>query len=324
MKFMETHFDEYISSSKKNNLHPNLITIFDNFPKNIYNLSNLIFYGAKGIGKYTQMLRLISKYSPTELKYEKKICINFNKSNYFFKISDIHYEVDMSLLGCNSKLLWHAIYLHIIDIISTKQDRVGIIVCKFFKQIHNELLDNFYSYMQKNYSSGVELKFIIITTDISFIPENIINCCKIIPIARPSISTYKKCFKQYNQKLISNDISKENISNIKSLSINNTNIMTPYKIICNKIIDNIINYERICYYKFRDLLYDVFIYDIDVGDCIWYIFEMLIKKQILKKDKLAVVLKKTYEFFKYYNNNYRPIYHMENYFLTIIKIIYDL
>jgi len=324
MKFMETHFDEYILSSKNNNLHPNLITMFDQFPKNIYDLSNLIFYGAKGIGKYTQMLRLISKYSPTELKYEKKICINFNKSNYFLKISDIHYEVDMSLLGCNSKLLWHTIYLHIVDIISTKQDRVGIIICKFFKHIHNELLENFYSYMQKNYSSGVELKFIIITTDISFIPENIINCCKIIPMTRPAMSTYKKCFKQYNKKLVSNNIVKENISNIKSLSIANNNIMTPHKIICNKIIDNITDYEKICYYKFRDLLYDVFIYDIDIGDCIWYIFDTLIQKQILKKDKLSVVLKKTYEFFKYYNNNYRPIYHLENYFLTVIKIVYDL
>ena len=30
------------------------------------------------------MLKSIKKYSPSELKYEKKISINFNKQSYFF------------------------------------------------------------------------------------------------------------------------------------------------------------------------------------------------------------------------------------------------
>ena len=84
------------------------------------------------------------------LKYEKKISVNFNKQSYFFKISDIHYEVDMSLLGCNSKIIWHEIYCQIIDIITIKTEKIGYIVCKNFHAIHNELLEIFYSYMQKH------------------------------------------------------------------------------------------------------------------------------------------------------------------------------
>jgi hypothetical protein len=87
------------------------------------------------------MLKSIKKYSPSELKYEKKISIVFNKINFFFKLSDIHYEIDMSLLGCNSKLLWHEIYLQIIDIISAKVDKSGIIVCKNFHEIHRFYFD---------------------------------------------------------------------------------------------------------------------------------------------------------------------------------------
>ena len=109
--------------------------------------------------------------------------------------NDIHYEVDMSLLGCNSKLLWHDIYQQIIDIISAKTDKSGIIVCKNFQDIHSELLDNFYSYMQKNSSPTIDLKFIIITEEISFFPDNILNCCEIINVSRPTKNAYVKCVK---------------------------------------------------------------------------------------------------------------------------------
>ena len=180
MKFYETHFEEYIIENNRVNLHPKLNKIYEKFPKSLDRLKNIIFFGPNGTGKYTQMLKSIKKYSPTELKYEKKISLTYNKQQYFFKISDIHYEIDMSLLGCNSKLLWHEIYQQIIDIISAKTEKSGIIVCKYFHDIHSELLENFYSYMQQNNSNSIDLKFIIITEELSFIPDNILNCCEII------------------------------------------------------------------------------------------------------------------------------------------------
>ena len=138
MKLCETHFEEYIIENNKINLHPKLDKIYEKFPKSINELKNLIFYGPSGTGKYTQMLKSIKKYSPSELKYERKISVTFNKHQYFFKVSDIHYEIDMSLLGCNSKLLWHEIYQQIIDIISAKSEKSGIVICKYFHDIHNE------------------------------------------------------------------------------------------------------------------------------------------------------------------------------------------
>ena len=67
---------------------------------------------------------------------KKKISVSFNKNTYFFKISDIHFEIDLSLLGCNSKLLWNQVYNQIIDIILAKSENIGIIVCKNFQDIH--------------------------------------------------------------------------------------------------------------------------------------------------------------------------------------------
>jgi len=320
MKFYETHFEEYINEKNRENLHPKLNKIYENFPNSIKDLKNLIFYGPPGTGKYTQMLSSIKKYSPTELKYEKKISITYNKQQFFFKISDIHYEVDMSLLGCNSKLLWHEVYQQMIDIISTKPDKSGIIVCKYFHEIHSELLENFYSYMQQNNSLSVDLKFIIITEEISFIPDNILNCCQIINICRPSKNAYIKCLKKKQP----NNLNLENISNIKILQNYNEELMLQYRIICNKLINNIINVDTLQYLKFRDIIYDIFIYNLDINDCIWYILSTLIEQKKIKDSDISSILIKTYSFLQYYNNNYRPIYHVENYLLYLAKIIHNL
>lgn len=318
MKFYETHFEEYITANQKENLHPKLDKVFSKSPDSIQKLKNVIFYGPAGVGKYTQMLRFIKKYSPSELKYEKKISITHNKQQYFFKISDIHYEVDMSLLGCNSKLLWHEIYQQIIDIISAKIDKSGIVVCKYFNNIHSELLENFYSYMQKNSASSIELKFIILTEELSFIPDNILNCCEIIHVQRPSKTTYNKFLKY---KLLPS-LQLESITNIKNLQEQNeTMILENYKIICDKIIDAIKNIDDLKFLKFRDMLYDILIYNLDITDCIWYILSTLIKENIIKREQVSEILIKTYSFFQYYNNNYRPIYHLENYLFYIAAVI---
>ena len=318
MKFLETHFEEYIQANKRMNLHPKLDKIFKRFPSQIDSLKNLIYYGPSGVGKYTQVLKSIMRYSPSELKYEKKISLTYNKQQYFFKISDIHYEVDMSLLGCNSKLLWHEIYQQIIDILSAKTDKSGIIVCKYFQDIHSELLENFYSYMQKNNDTSVNLNFIIITEELSFIPDNILNCCEIINISRPTKTSYVKCVKT---KLPAK-LKPENITNIKILHIYNEDLMLQYKIICNKIIHNLININELQFLKFRYILYDIFIYNLDISDCIWYILSSLVEQKKIKKEHLSNILIKTYCFFQYYNNNYRPIYHVENYLLYLAKLIH--
>jgi hypothetical protein len=320
MKFYETHFEEYISENNRINLHPKLDKIYEKFPKTIQEFKNIIFYGASGNGKYTQMLKSIKKYSVSDLKYERKISVTYNKQQYFFKVSDIHYEIDMSLLGCNSKLLWHEIYQQIVDIISTKIDKSGIIVCKYFHEIHSELLENFYSYMQQNTSIGVDIKFILITEELSFIPDNILNCCEIINIPRPTKTLYVKCTKN---KLPSK-LKTENITNIKILHLYNEDLMLQYRIICNKIIHNLVNINDLQYLKFRDILYDIFIYNLDISDCIWYILSTLVEQKRIKKEHLSKILIKTYCFFQYYNNNYRPIYHVENYFLNLAKLIHSL
>jgi len=362
MKFYETHYEDYIFSVEKYNIHPELKPIWDAFPQKVSNMKNLIVYGPSGTGKYSQILYLLKKYSPSELKYDKKITVCTEKQQYIYRISDIHYEIDMSILGCNSKILWHELFFQIVDIISVKADKIGIIVCKNFHLIHAELLEIFYSYIQQyNYaSSTIKIKFILLTEHISFLPEQILNCSQIIHIKRPSKEHYANSIlfsntdiqtgtldetlaDQFVKKItfhksvhpsiehhtksisILKTIQAEDIINtkeIRSFSILQKKEDIPkdiFNMICDSIIEIVVDTCPIHFASFRDILYDILTYNLDVTECIWYILCNLIKRNHLRDTDSSDVLKRTFLFLKYYNNNYRPVYHLESIMFTIIN-----
>lgn len=316
MKYYETKFEEYITTINTYNLHPKI-------SKELYNLpdfSNVILYGPPGVGKYSQALNYIKKMSPSQLKYERKMNFIFNKNKeYFFKISDVHFEIDFSLLGCNAKVLFNDLYYHILDIFSAKQNKSGVILCKNFHNIHEELIDNFYSYMQNIKYKNINLSYILITEQISFIPKNIINKCFIVSVPRPSKTRYQKCVKK---KITVKNIN--DIINIKNLKSQIDYLNNDVEKMSNKIIENIDNYNTINFLEFRDICYDVLIYNLDLCNCINYIVNHYILNNRLNDKNLNEIYKKLIGFLKYYNNNYRPIYHLESFFYYLCKVIHGL
>jgi len=338
MKFNDNHFESYVESATATPLHPKLKTIYASaFPSHITQLRNLIFYGPQGTGKYSQALACISRYSPTRLKYEKRLTVMCNKETYFVKISDIHFEIDMSLLGCTSKLLWNEIHTQIVDVVSARSDPVGIVLCKSFHNIHSELLETFYNYMHMPQHSHISLKYIMLTEHVGFIPINILNNCEIVPVARPTAAMYKKIFAI--APLIK--IIPENITNIKSLQ-NCDNKMAatattaataataapataatsnPRQELFNNLCDYISNVDQIRFAQLRELLYDIMIYDFDITECAWHLITELKRKGLLRDADMSHVMINTYKFLQYYNNNYRPISHLENFVFMLINLI---
>ena len=73
----------------------------------------------------------------------------------------------------------------------------------------------------------------------------------------------------------------------------------------------------------RDILYDILIYNYDLGECIWYILNDLIVTKYLHLSNLSDILIHTYTSLQYYNNNYRPIYHLEHYIYNLITKIHN-
>jgi hypothetical protein len=351
MKFYESHYDEYIESSKKYNLHEELQPFIQALPSNIFQMGNIIVYGPSGSGKYTQVLNILEKYSASHLKYNKKINLQTEKQDYIYHISDIHYEIDMSLLGCNSKILWHENFLQIIDIISIKPEKVGFIVCKNFHMIHTELLEIFYSYIQEysgclnnQHNTGlgtsievnfpsIVIHFIIITENISFIPNNILNSCQVLNICKPEKEKYKKILEKKgvaendNTPTVFDCVNENEIMNTKELYsfklIENNEIPKDiFNVVCDNIIHEIINHTKIKFTVFRDIIYDILIYNLEPVECIWYILHFFIHNNYLENQNISDVLNQTYIFLKYYNNNYRPIYHLESILFYLITKIH--
>ena len=344
MRFFETHFCEYVKKVEEYSLHPVIKKVFAAFPPHIQSLPSMLMYGPSGVGKYSHALYMISHYSPSQLKYEKRIAVAYNKDTFFIKISDCHFEVDMSLLGCNSKHLWNEIYNQIQDIVSSRPNTTAFVMCKNFHKIHSELLETFYSYMMDN------LKFIILSDHVSFLPDNILQRCKMIPFKRPTATMYNKCLfppatasaaassasasiadrkqphvpsslvviKETPVRL-TNKFRLETITNIKALKSNMTELTEPHENICNCIVDIILSPDaQLKYDELRERLYDILTYDINIQECVWFILRRLLQEGALLPEMMDDIMIQTYTFFQYFNNNYRPIYHLENFVLLLV------
>jgi hypothetical protein len=101
-----------------------------------------------------------------------------------------------------------------------------------------------------------------------------------------------------------------------------------FNIICDNIITEITAPKKIVMTTFRDKLYDILTYNLDINDCLWYIITYFIENNNttmhLKNKDISDILIKTYSFFKFFNNNYRPIFHLESIMYYIINKIHNL
>lgn len=318
---MNNKFDDYIKQVEKYDLH-------EHITKDKIINEHMIIYGPSGIGKYTQALKYIKEFSPTKCKYDKKMTFMFqNKKEYVFKVSDVHFEIDMELLGCNSKVLFNNLFYHIVEIISMRQSKFGIVLCKNFHKIHSELLDIFFTYMQSLLHKKVKIQYILLTNHISFIPDNILYRCQSINLKRPTKTAYLHCIKSHTSRNKKYKINKDalditlsqpyNITNINNLLFNTSKLNEISLFHIEKIIHAIEHLDEIKYYDIRDLLYNLLIFDIDISDFLFYTLNHFISKKKIKSDTIEQLLYDINHFFSQYNNNYRPIFHLETIFYKL-------
>lgn len=257
-------------------------------------LQNLIIYGAMGSNKYVTALKYIQQFSESKLEYDKKLILMASKTEHIIKISDIHYEIDFQQIKYNSKILFNDMYNNIVNnIILYSKNNVGIILCKNFHDIDNELLEIFYSYMQKIINQKYKVYFILLTESISFIPNNIKKICN---------------------KIYLNHIEKN--------KIDEKLLYSHYYTLSDNIVSDITSktiHKRIK--TVRNNLYDILIYNYNVSNIFYNIICKLIDKDLLKTIDFKLI-EETFKFYYYYNNNYRPIFHLENFILYLIKVIH--
>lgn len=136
-------------------------------------MESLILYGPPCSGKYTAAMELIRPFSKTELKYKRKMEIVVNQENYYFKVSDVHVEIDFELLGTNENAIWQEFIMSVRDIVRCNMNRC-IILCRNFHLIKDELSAIFHTFMR-----DPAIKFILCTQHISYLPVAIKERCTI-------------------------------------------------------------------------------------------------------------------------------------------------
>lgn len=200
VKFHSCAFSEYIS-----NLAPTAADAHINYDDTLCprtqtrSFMHRIIYGPQGVGKHTVALRFIHKYSAKHLAYERKsrLSSSDDKLNWLIRASDVHSEVDIALLGGAPKSTWGQIAQHIAS--STTVSKFGTIdgATAHYILLHNiqrastELLDVLCEQMRpKIRVGGIRFYFIMLTTQLGFIPQNIRSMCVTVRVKRPTTSQY--------------------------------------------------------------------------------------------------------------------------------------
>jgi hypothetical protein len=351
MASLKKSYCEIINDNSQYSFNKDLLTIINETHETnntkYYNFTNYIFYGPTCSYKYKNALKLLQYFSPSNLKYEKKLYINVSKTEFYIKISDIHYEIDIENFIYNSKNLWNDIYNIIYNSIASSDLKKGYIVLRNFDKINCDLLDLLYNYMQKELFSSILIRFIIITECISFIPEKIINISKILYFSKLNKKNIAFIANKSNRLFIKNKCSEDKITKTSENTSENTSyntletiihkINTPniYSILdISKNINYIEHNKSICetyiamlitdnynIKNIRTLLYDILIYNLNIQECFFYIIQNLILRKIISVNSINDLIVHSLIFFKNYNNNYRPIFHLESFTLYLIELI---
>ena len=93
---------------------------------------------------------------------------------------------------------------------------------------------------------------------------------------------------------------------------------------CDIIVNSLLNIKTLNYKVLRNDIYNVFVYNLNVIECLWYILYELINNKHIKEEDVSDVYLKLIKFLQFYNNNYRPIYHLENYLLYLVTKIHEI
>ena len=283
-------FEEYTNK-------PRFLHELPKLPKLVENFQHMILYGPAGSGKYTQMLRIVKTYSKSRLKYERRVTVplSLQQQTHMIKISDIHYEVNMELLGCNAKVIWHDLYTHIMEMIQNKfPHKTGIIVCTNFQFIHNELLEIFYSYMHSN------IKFIIVTESVSFLPNAVYERCKLVPVPTPPPSTVQECLGLTTVYAS---------ANLRTAHLSSS---SAEQIASQKIVQGI---ETDSILTIRDHIYHILVHNLHSELCLWHVLKSLVPN--LAPEKVEPLLFRWCSSMSLYTKNYRPLFHLENFVVLL-------
>ena len=232
--------------------------------------------------------------------------VSGDKTTYSLRISDVHFEIDMETLGCHSRALWSTIHSQVVDAVRAKTPPTGFIMCRNFHKTHKELLEVFYYYM-----ATPEIRLILISEHIGFLPRRIINRCFRIPLACPPASRVR-----------AGGICSEAVGrNMKGATATRIALSQRHEPLRDALVTMILSGKSVDYALLRSRFYDILIQQHHMSAVVWCVVKSLIQSGRVSDDSLPELFDVVSRFYRLYNNNYRPIYHLECFALEIRKLV---
>jgi hypothetical protein len=241
-------------------------------------------YGPDNSGKYTYAIeKLIKPMSKSGLKYKRKMEIEVNGETYNFMLSDVHFEIDLELLGTNENSIWTE-FMNNVKYITETQMEVGVVLCRNFHFIENDLLTIFLTFMR-----SPKIKFIFCTQHYSYLPLSLKEMCKVVHLK-------KLCTERYGHG---------------------------HETFCTKILEKFVYAEEDAElpekynYELREALYQLSTYNFDLHLCMQYMLFETLKSGRVHFSHNGINMNTIIDAMTKYNTNYRSIYHLEHFVLNL-------
>ena len=326
-KYKPIFFDDY-------RIYKNIISKLKNLIDS-GDISNILFYGQNGFGKYTMARCFINELFKKKIEIEKKIIkIKINNSFKEIEIMGSQYHFEIDIMKYNT-LLNRTNLINILKLlvsfkaINSEYDYKIILI----KNIHNINHPILYikNFIEKYYTN---VRFI-------FTSARITNHLKDIQSFFTLISLPQLDKDQYlilTNKILSEEHLKISKTKIKEIIDNNPvleNILIKLEIICNnkgKYIDPIDSYINELYnmiltkkigniLKIRELLYKLISKNFDIKMIIQILYIKIINnKKITDENKIII----TMIFTKYERRiykSYKDLIHLESLLISVLNII---
>lgn len=268
---------------------------------------NLIIYGRKSIGKYYLAMDMVRKFSPLDLQYEKMMPISYNKKTYTIRISDVHFEIDMQMLGTNSRLIWQSIFTAVLDIAQAAmtKSRTRFIMLKNFQDVSSEMYDLLLCYIDDRITKPANIYYIVITESISLLHNEMLDKFAIVQVPVPSEAALLRMngdevglWKRPSAKISYNEYEVRIFQNLMQCIDGFT---------ASRCVD------------LRNGIYDVLIYNLSPLNIIFRIMRhMMIGNDACR---IAEVFFRLNDMMIEYNNNYRPIIHLERFVIYFVDVL---
>ena len=298
-------FDEYLRvRASQPALHPEIGAMIGGLdgPR------NLIVYGRGSIGKYYLAMDMIRAFSPLDLHYEKMMPIQYNKKTYNVRISDVHFEIDMQMLGTNSRLIWQNIFAAVLDIVEAAMTkaRARFIMLKNFQDVSSEMYELLLCYIGDRITKPANIYYVVITEGVSFIHNELLEKFTVVQVPVPSEGALA-CM---NEGAAAGVWRRPSAAEAR---------YAHEDLIFGSLARCVDGFAADRCVALRNIIYDVLIYNIPPAKVLFRLMRhMMAGKAAARVDRAFFRLP---HMMAEYNNNYRPIIHLERIIIYFVDVL---